>query len=137
MALEQNGENIYTGEMENKLKQECIQVMDQEQRLSLLLSLKCKGLSTRDILAFIKNQADLRTILKRLDRGTLSLAMESKIRDCKAVLRHHRKERARVTQEFLKSTGGNKKLLRRTLKRIKQENEARLQSRKRKNDKKN
>ena len=75
------GDNTYAGELEERLKQEHILVMDEEQRLSLLIGLKNKGLTTRDIMSFIKNQADLRSVLKGLDKATSNLAMNSKIQD--------------------------------------------------------
>ena len=76
-----NGENYYAGDIVMKLKQEHIRVMEEENRLHLLISLKKKGLSTRDVMAFIKNQADSRSVHKGLDKSIASKAMTSKIKD--------------------------------------------------------
>ena len=93
MIASLDGENYYTGDVAMKLKQEHIRVMEEENRLHLLISLKKKGLSTRDVMAFIKNQADSRSVHKGLDKSIASKAMTSKIRDCRAVLFSHRKKR--------------------------------------------
>ena len=110
-----DGDNIHAGDITRRLKQEHIRVMEEENKLHLLTTLKKRGLSTRDIMAFIKNQADNRTILKTLDKGLASRAMTYKIRDCKSVLFVHRKNRSDLKTEYIRSTGGKKYHIRRIL----------------------
>ena len=110
-----DGDNTHAGDITRRLKQEHIRVIEEENKLHLLTTLKKRGLSTRDIMAFIKKQADNRTILKSLDKGLASRAMTYKIRDCKSVLFVHRKNRSDLKTEYIRSTGGKKYHIRRIL----------------------
>ena len=56
-------DDIYSGDKNDELFKEFNRVMDEEQRLHLLQSLKKNGLCTRDVLKFLVNQADLKTSL--------------------------------------------------------------------------
>ena len=118
MVIDPVGDNFHAGEVRWKLKQEHLRVIDEEERLATLTALSKKGLSTRDILAFARTQADLRTINKGLDKGTSNMAMRTKIRDCRQVIRSSRKSRSLLKKEFLMATGGKKYELRKFMKKI-------------------
>ena len=62
-------------------------IVENKERLNLLHGLNKRGLCTRDILSFIVNQTELRSVNKHLDKSTAKRAMKSKIEDCKAALR--------------------------------------------------
>ena len=61
---------IYTGDKSDSLEEILHGIVDEQERLLLLQRLQARGLYTRDILSFIKNQAELRTTDKHLDHNT-------------------------------------------------------------------
>ena len=72
---------FYTGDNTDSLQEKIHKVLEEQERLQLLKNLNKQGLCTRDILSFVVNQADLRTINKELDSITTSDAMKTKIKD--------------------------------------------------------
>ena len=55
-------------------------------RIWLMKTLMSENLATREIYTFIKNQSELRSIIKSLDRKTMMSAMKMKLKDMKLVL---------------------------------------------------
>ena len=110
--------------------------MDEEERLNLLVTLRKKGLSTRDIMGFVKNQADIRQVNKGLDKTVARLAMTSKIKDCKGVIRLHRSKKRDLKLEYLNTTDGNRYRMRRIIKSARVEHNLRIQEKQTKMEKK-
>ena len=115
MMASLDGDNYHAGDITMKLEQEHIRVMEEELKLHLLVTLKNKGLSTRDIMSFTKNQADSRQIIKGLDKTVAGNAMTTKIRDCKSVISKHRKIRNELKAEYIRSTGAKRNHTRKVL----------------------
>ena len=55
-------------------------------RIWLVKTLISENLATRDIHTFARNQSELRSIIKSLDRKTMTSAMRTKLKDMKLVL---------------------------------------------------
>ena len=96
-------DDIYSVDKSEKLFEDSSQVLDEEERLELLQSLKKKGLCTRDIMSFLKNQADLRVNNKALDMVISNCAMRSKVMDCRQTLTSKKKCRTKNIKSFLKN----------------------------------
>ena len=113
------GENY--AELYNKLRETYAKVIDEEEKLRLLKILRSKGLFTRDILSFIKNQTVLRSHDKELDLLTARRAMNTKIKDVTRTLNSKRESVATIRGDFLKKLNGEKYTLRKIMKKIKKE----------------
>ena len=132
-----DGESYTAGDEALKLdlKQEYTRVMNEELKLNLLETLKKKGLTTRDIMSFAKNQADNRQYLKGLDKNVSRLAMTNKIKDCRMVVSRHIKRRNELKEEYLRR-GGMKHQVRRIFRSTKREHCEALNLKKQKAEKK-
>ena len=113
-----NGANyavFNTSELEKAIEK----VTDSERKLQLLRELDAKGLCTRDIFSFEKNQALLRVINKSLHKPTIKQAMKAKIDDSKKVLKADISKLNSVRKWLLDKLGGRRFKLRKLVKKIK------------------
>ena len=71
---------------EHQLKKTYQDISDSRLRVWLLRELMSNNLATRDIVSFLKKQTDMRTVIKSVDRTTMTHAMRSKLKDVKLAL---------------------------------------------------
>ena len=74
-------DEIDPGNMLDKLQEIQNEIIMKEERLRLLKTLRSKGITTADIFAFNKNQANLRCVDKFIDEPTSRVTVSAKIRD--------------------------------------------------------
>ena len=125
--------DILSGNNSDRLEEIIHGIFEEQERLHLLQELNRKGLCTRDILSFIVNQADLRTCLKEFDETTTREAMNSKISDCRGMLKLKQMEKAKTVAKYLEETGGHRFKLRKKIKSIRKKLTPLRESRQRKN----
>ena len=123
MARSSPVDDDYVGDTGDMLSRICDDVLDETAKLGLLKSLNKRGLCTREVLSFAKNQADLRSSIKTLDMGTTRNAMRSKIRDSMETLRRLHIAKAHSIRRYLEENDNKKYKLRKTLKSIKHKQE--------------
>ena len=80
------GDN-YATDKSGELYKSYLKVADEKQRLLMLRTLHKRGICTRDVLSFIVNQAELRSVDKKLDKPLARVAMKSKVHDANLSLR--------------------------------------------------
>ena len=88
--------NLNLSELKTKLQETYVKIVEDETRKSLLETLVSENLGTRDVLSFIKTQASLRHVDKRMDVITLRSAMKTKIKD----LRQSRKRNIQIAEQL-------------------------------------
>ena len=71
-------------------------ISDSKLRIWLLRSLMSWNLSTRDVYSFVKRQSELRSVIKTLDRRTMTEAMRTKLKDIKLLLARHINKKKRL-----------------------------------------
>ena len=113
--------DIYSGEKSDDILERFNKVLEEQERLHLLQSLHRGGTCTRDILAFITNQADLRTVNKEIDKTTTKHAMEAKIRDCKKSLTSSIQARSISIKNCLEKMEGRKYKVKKMIKGIRRQ----------------
>ena len=125
-----------TGVNSDTLSWEFEKVNEEQDRLGLLKHLRKEGLCTRDVLAFITNQADLKSTRKDIDMVTCKSAMNEKIKDSRETLKIRQHAKSQAIKNYLADIGGRRFKLRKTIKSIKNiQNKTKL-IRKRKYEKK-
>ena len=97
-----NGD-IDAGDIMNKLQRMQEQIIDEQETYNLLLNLQKEGLMTRDIMAFVNNQSNLRSFNKGPDKLTARRAMSAKITDSYNSLKHKQQERSMLRRACLVS----------------------------------
>ena len=106
-------------ELKSKLQEIYLENTAFETRKSLLQTLVNENLATRDIYSFIKNQAQLRLVDKRLDNETLKQAMKTKISDLKTSCVRGEERKKKYEIELRKSFGNKRHKFRRCIKTLK------------------
>ena len=89
---------------EHLLKKTYQDISNSRLRIWLLRELMSNNLATRDIISFLKQQTDLRTMIKSVDRTTMTHAMRSKLKDVKLALSLQLNKRHRL-EEINKGEG--------------------------------
>ena len=113
-------DDTYSGDIGDDLETAFTQVMEEQERLSLLKSLTKKGACTRDVLSFMKNQADTKTVFKELDEVIARRAMNLKVKDCKAVLITKKHKKTVTIKQCHEAIGKKGYKLRKAIKKVKQ-----------------
>ena len=86
-------EDMNLDELRYRLQETYIKSAELETRKNLLETMVNEDLATRDIYSFLKNQAQLRIMDKRLDKGILKQAMKTKIGDVKTSYANNEREK--------------------------------------------
>ena len=129
-------DSTYSGDISDDLETAFTQVMEEQERLSLLKSLLNKGACTRDILSFITSQADARNVNKDLDEVISRKAMKSKVEDSKKVLEQKKCRKTMTIKQCLKRIGNRGFKLRKTITKIKSKLAENRKNKQMKNEKK-
>ena len=93
-------------------------MMTGSMRIKLMKSLLKKGLCLRDIYSFVSNQTDIQEVNTVLDRKTITSAMNAKIKDTRMAVSIHQRNKRRREKDLLQILGGETRLWRQKLKRI-------------------
>ena len=136
MAPMSSVDDIYSGDINVELETACTEVLEQQDRLLLLKRLKSKGLCTRDVLSFMTNQADLRSVNKELDQGISSRAMKAKVADCIEVLISKKQRKSKAIKRYLSKCDNKRFRLRKAITKINKKIAKERDNRNRKNEKK-
>lgn len=109
-------------ELTNRLQETYNAVTEFDLRKELLENLVNEDLATRDIFSFVKGQARLRLIDKRMDKKTSRQAMRSKITDLRRS-KNRAKTRLKLLEKDLRTSLNNKRhRVRRYLKKLRDKN---------------
>ena len=95
-------------ELTNRLQETYNAVTEFDLRKELLENLVNEDLATRDIFSFVKGQARLRLIDKRMDKKTSRQAMRSKITDLRRS-KNRAKTRLKLLEKDLRTSLNNKR----------------------------
>ena len=108
--------DIYAGNAFEKLQEIQHEICEEQERFDLLRKLQSKGIFTRDIMAFVKTQAGLRSVNRGPDEPTGKRAMSAKITDSFRTIKTKHEQRKNIKKVCLRLLDGKRYKLRRLCK---------------------
>ena len=120
MRIESSNDEIFPGN-EGRLKEKYFHIAKAEARLWLFRKMLDRGLATRDIQAFVSNQAELRREFRQIDMDTIKVAMKAKHKDTAQHIKTLKLETGELRTKILEGLGDRKYKLKKICKRMKNE----------------
>ena len=118
MRIQSSSDEIFPAN-EGKLKEKYFHIAKDEARLWLFRKMLEKGLATRDIQAFVSNQAELRREFRQIDMDTIKVAMKAKHKDTAQHIKTLKVETGELRTKILEGFGDRKYKLKKMCKQMK------------------
>ena len=120
MRQRNSDDEIFPG-TRGRLKEKYIKIANTEARIWLFKKMLDRGLATRDVQAFVENQAELRKEFRLVDASTLKVSMKAKMKDALLNLKTLRKDAEEIRKTLLLECDNKRHKLRRVTKNIKKD----------------